>query len=638
MKREYGKMPISNTDRTFVESGQDTVHPLGNATFVEKNTTDTSTPLPSTDSGRPRRLGSGEITGTIGSGGMSDVYRIWDERLEIARAVKVLRPGFDQTLAQRFETEARITAKLHHPNIVEIHSVGEHEGVPYLEMEFVDGSSLDQHLVSTGRFPPDIACAISLLIARALEYAHNLEYLLYGQTYHGIIHRDLKPANVLVSRSGSVKLSDFGIARPTQAGLHTLDGGIVGTLQYLSPEQLDGINMDHRTDIYSLGCVLYELLTGIRTFPQDTLTGLMKAKAINSYRKPDTIVSEIPSRLARIIDTCLQAQPDRRYATAAHLVAELEKALRQLTPKTPELVMQHFVGQASPTTTLAPRRHRWLVGAVVILLAAGASALLIFQRRSLQVAARPVTSPAPQPRTTPEPAGENAEPLLAKDVISPIKTSEQTVLLSANRVSAPRPVQKTASRAKVVVRKQRNPKSRPAPARPAPDRLAATYGSSVPGEIARAALSRGNAADAVTALRRNTGTLTAQEKVLLAQALLETNDLKEAEMVVSGLPVLDGQTVLLTAAIQEKRGHPDLALSSYQQALVTPTTLGPPAEVRGLALYRTALLRETIYTQSPSAATRLQALNAWTAVKRLYESTPQHFRFKEANHKLAAFP
>ena len=178
-----------------------------------------ATNLPSGN--EPIPLGSGAIVGLLGSGGMARVYKIWNEKLEVFRAVKILLPNQQGDLRNRFETEAKITAKLHHPNIVEIYNVGDWQGLPYLEMEIIDGLSLESIISKTGKLPSSVCSSIAIFTARALGYAHGQQFLIYGKNYHGIVHRDLKPANIMVSSQGALKLMDFGIARPTEASPKT---------------------------------------------------------------------------------------------------------------------------------------------------------------------------------------------------------------------------------------------------------------------------------------------------------------------------------------------------------------------------------------------------------------------------------
>ena len=159
-------------------------------------------------------LGSGKIECILGTGGMARVYKIWNEELEVHRAVKILLPNSRKELIKRFETEVKITAKLHHPNIIEIYSVGKWNGLPYIEMEIVDGMTLETLISRYGKLPPEVCCGIGIQVADALTYAHNQEFFLYGKTYKGVIHRDLKPANIMITNNGVLKLMDFGIGRP----------------------------------------------------------------------------------------------------------------------------------------------------------------------------------------------------------------------------------------------------------------------------------------------------------------------------------------------------------------------------------------------------------------------------------------
>ncbi|MGA2507183.1 MAG: serine/threonine-protein kinase, partial [Chitinispirillaceae bacterium] len=283
----------------------------------------------------PIPLGSGIIVGLLGTGGMARVYKIWNEKLEVPRAVKILIPTQQKDLKNRFETEVKITAKLHHPNIVEIYSVGEWNGLPFLEMELIEGDSIETIIARYGKLPFSVCCAIAIFVARALVYAHGQEFLLYGKNYHGVIHRDLKPANVMISKNGEVKLMDFGIARPTEASLHTVEGNIVGTMQYLSPEQIDGIAIDGRTDVYSFGAILYEMLTGTKTFPQETITNLMKKKIVNEYRKFSEFDFPISPALAKITQKCLQSSKETRFSSASELLKELEATHPTLTDDDP---------------------------------------------------------------------------------------------------------------------------------------------------------------------------------------------------------------------------------------------------------------------------------------------------------------
>lgn len=278
-----------------------------------------------------RTLSGGTMIQTLGSGGMADVYLIWNPRLEVYRAVKVIKPGQNPQLMERFETEIRIFSKLNHPNIVVCYGVGEWHGLPTVEMEYVHGTALESIQRKRGRLTAPQVLALAILTCRALHYAHNQILTIYGKTYHGVIHRDIKPANIMLSRSGRIKLTDFGIARPGETSIHTGDAGhVVGTLPYLAPEQLDeNAELTARTDLYALGATLYELLTGGRAFPQRDVTSLIKAKTFGSI-PPLKADGTLPQRLVDTVNRAMATEPEERHESALALCKELEKCMREL--------------------------------------------------------------------------------------------------------------------------------------------------------------------------------------------------------------------------------------------------------------------------------------------------------------------
>lgn len=300
-----------------------------------------NTNLPSDNEQLP--LGSGVVAGVLGSGGMAKVYKIWNEKLEVFRAVKILLPSHSKDSFKRFQTEAKISAKLRHPNIVEIHSIGEWNDLPFIEMEFVDGNTLNEIITHYKVLPSIFTSAIAVQVARALEYAHSKEVLVYGKTYKGLIHRDLKPSNIIIGNCGQVKLMDFGVARPIETGLHTINTeSLVGTMHYFSPEQIDGHPIDQLSDIYSFGAVLYEMLCGVNPFSQTSMIELVRAKIKNQFTRLEDFHIPFDPRLASIAQICLRTEKADRFDSSQKLRLHLEEIHNSFAMGSPEHVTASF--------------------------------------------------------------------------------------------------------------------------------------------------------------------------------------------------------------------------------------------------------------------------------------------------------
>jgi len=288
------------------------------------------------------KLGTHIIQSLIGEGGSACVFKVWHEELEVARAIKILKQGYKPDARERFFTEAKILADIRHPNIIEIHNICyTAQQVPYLELEYVDGSSIKNLVADNGKIPFTVALSIAYFICQALHYAHIKDYTLYGKVYRGLIHRDIKPENILVSKDGIVKLMDFGIARPTE--VNTSGTKVMGTLAYLSPEQLNGQPLDHRSDIFSLGTVLYEMVTGSRAFPQKTLSELVQKKTAGQYRSFSSHSGEYPERLVKVIEKSLRLHPEERYGSAAEMGYDIYRLLREMSDVSPHDAVSSYM-------------------------------------------------------------------------------------------------------------------------------------------------------------------------------------------------------------------------------------------------------------------------------------------------------
>jgi serine/threonine protein kinase len=640
-------------ERTFIEgAGGDTGFPPRSDTFVDAQT---STPytqsgagadgLPSGD--EPLPIGSGIIAGVLGSGGMARIYKIWNEKLEVYRAVKILFPNQQKDLQSRFETEAKITAKLHHPNIVEIYNVGEWSALPFLEMELIDGESLDRVIHRIGRMPPAVCSAIGIFVARALTYAHQQQFLIYGKTYNGIIHRDLKPANIMISRSGEIKLMDFGIARPTETSLHTVEGNIVGTLQYLSPEQMDGVGIDRRTDIYSFGAILYEMLTGTKTFPQNTITNLMKMKAMNRYRRFDEFKVALPQALIKIAQKCLAVDKEDRYTDAEELLHALERAHRQITQNTPEQTLKKYVEDPDEFDMGGARLFalpRWAKiaapAAAVVLIIAGIFLYFGGTAEDETPIASSVSTSASDQSSQPQKAPGKAEAEQDGSDANPPASASDAQRSRPAPPPKPRPAPKPASRPRrrPAVSKPAAPASQPSPQEQSPvDKLKEKYSENDMIAIAETALRRGEHSDALTALNNLESARATSTKatLLFLEAYVGSGQTAKAREILRRSTINDAWYYVLAGRVEEQSGSDKKALEQYQTALTKPSQMRTRIQIRNDALYYTALILDNYYRIAPSQDTRLQALNAWKNLKRCYTGNPDHPRFKMANKKLA---
>ncbi|MCD4752172.1 MAG: serine/threonine protein kinase [Anaerolineaceae bacterium] len=259
-----------------------------------------------------------QIVAQLGEGGMATVYKALDTRLERYVALKVITTNLQssQQFLQRFEREAKALAKLSHPNIVDVHDYGEENGRPYLVMEFIDGGHLKSRMGSPHAFQE--AAKLLIPIASALGYAHQRD----------IIHRDVKPANILMQRNGTPMLSDFGIAKVLETNQPQLTrvGVGIGTPEYMAPEQGQGNQIDHRADIYSLGLVFYELVTGRKPFQADTPMAIVWKQVTEPLPDPRKFVPSLPPAVVTVLQKALQKKPGDRYQS----MKEFEKAFEKL--------------------------------------------------------------------------------------------------------------------------------------------------------------------------------------------------------------------------------------------------------------------------------------------------------------------
>jgi hypothetical protein len=367
----------------------------------------------------------------IGSGGMSSVYRAFDPTLERWVAIKLMHRDIshDPDQLERFRREARAVARLNHPHIVTVIDAGEDDGAPYIVFEYVEGETLKDRIRRMGRLPVSEAVAYAIEIGRALECAHM----------HRLVHRDVKPQNVLIDPDGRAKVTDFGIARSLEAQGLTATGRVLGTTDYVSPEQALGHEVTGQSDIYSLGIVLYEMLTGETPFKADTQV----AVAMKHVRDPLPDVQrrrpEISASLARVVERATAKETQNRYQDVGDMVHDLEEVLAIEAARTGQAtgeattVLQSLSGDTADFAPRRLRRPRRALAVTLVVLAALAGTAAFLATRTEKGPGGPVVK---KPRGLTEvrlgggaasdydPEGDNREsPEAARNAIDGIRST-----------------------------------------------------------------------------------------------------------------------------------------------------------------------------------------------------------------------
>ncbi|MDD5674045.1 MAG: serine/threonine-protein kinase [Chitinivibrionales bacterium] len=572
-------------------------------------------------------LGSGTIVSLLGEGGGALVYEIWNERLGVKRAAKLLKPSSTSSSRDRFESEIKITASLKHPNIIEIHSVGEWQGLPYIEMEKLEGSTLEKFIKTRGALPLEMACAIGIIILRALTFTHNHEYLVNGKKHRGILHRDLKPANIMLCDNGAVKLMDFGIARPVDAPRQTIEGSFSGSLPYVAPEQLLGEPIDERADVFSFGCVLYEMITGKETFGEKTLTRLVADRSKNNYIPITYFGIKMPPNLARLITNCLLQEKNRRIQSSTAALVQLEKIFERITSNTPEEVVKLFQSTFQQKQKIKLKKSPYVFQRVfavtAIMIALGVLCFYFFELRQHHVFESRHTSRIIVPEQAPlsAPRATGPAPISAQAGV-PIPPSLTSVSTKAPPKHLTHPVS--------------GQKTTPAP-RPAGiallERLSVQYGTKDVGKIFEHEIENGNF----------TGGLALWDNLIPAQKnssrllLYKMRGLKGARNE-SGLgrffnttQVNDAEYYFTQAQFSFGHGRVEAALEQLKKVTSAPAELADKGDLERSAACLTARCRYKLFSTVSSEENRQAALESWGNVKYLFQKNQTDECYREAS-------
>ncbi len=579
-------------------------------------------------------LGSGIVTRVLGQGGMANVYEIWVPQLEVYRAVKIIKPESTKDAKERFQTEIRILAKLTHPNIVDIHNVGEWKGMPYIEMEKIEGVTLDQVIRVRGALSPKVCTSIGILICRALAFAHAHEYIIYGKTYKGIIHRDLKPGNAMICPNGILKLMDFGIARPADASFHTIDGAIVGTIQYMSPELLNGDPLDFRTDIYAFGATLYEVLTGMNAFPEPNFSKLVTMKQKNQYRPLNEFKVAIPLRLRRLIHKCMQEDRKKRFDSTEKLLYELEKIHRQMTHELPEQILKRFYiedpGERYIPTLgrLIPWRPFVGIPLSILLLSAGLYWGIFFIKNKIDdfqksLTTVPVESVKSTGKVTPDEVNRAENSETARGALPPTKKN----------VTQKKQKSGTASSKSDKTVAMQTPMKKKISTKPATliERLSKQYGTSDIMDMLEREYAAGRLSTALklySYLPSSTAG-TDRAKIYKMRILQKLGKTKELSKFLASNTINDGEFFLARAKLAYKRGETVKTRILLQKSLNAPKQFSDYNTLKQQVYYYQALCASRNFDRNPTEQYYLKALEEWRNLGSLFTNNKSHRLFQE---------
>jgi serine/threonine protein kinase len=325
-----------------------------------------------------KQIGNCQLLERMNEGGTAFIYRAHNTRFDLDRVVKILKPSLveEEDFFLRFKQEAQLVARFDHPNIMRVYDTGQVGGYFYIEMEYLQGQTLREYIVRNPRINERELLSIAMQIISALDYAHMVEFTgPNNEDIHGILHRDIKPENIMITPGKLIKLMDFGAARPLNISSHTMQGMIVGTFHYMSPEQISGTTLDCRSDFFSLGIVLYEMATGQKPFSAENLTDLIKAIKETSYTRVHKLRPSISPLTEELIDRLLSRDPNHRPSSAAEITESISHSITSYTS---------FGTSTKVTIPFSFRRHFAAIALLISVIALSLSSYAFWRTLSLQ--------------------------------------------------------------------------------------------------------------------------------------------------------------------------------------------------------------------------------------------------------------
>jgi serine/threonine protein kinase len=542
----------------------------------------------------PKTIGSGVVTAILGKGGAAVIYEIWNPKLEIHRAVKLWRPTLVEKNIQRFETEMKITAKLRHPNIVEIHAVGEWNNLPFIEIEKIEGDSLKDLLRKKGGLPVSVAAAIGIFISRALAYAHNHEYTLGDKKYKGVIHCDIKPANIMISNTGVVKLTDFGIALPTHSAGNADKNTITGSLQYMAPEQLSSGEIDVRTDIFSLGTVLYELFSGTKAFSAQSIEALIEKRRNHEFIPIRECEPKLPPKVIALIEKCLEVTPDDRIQSVQEVMAELENIFSGYTKENPESLLGRFLNDDVISTKPLANKKMKLV--FIGVLSITALVLIMFLPAVFKKHSSDTNTTIKTVQQMGTPSSTQLKEL-NRNPLPPIETAPSPVITQK--------VIENQLKGKLVKgdlsKKQKNtlPLKKASPVR---------KNLPVTADVLPATQVKAD-------VKKDAESVSEVEIIDELWRLVKSSEYKNAERMFAEFPINDAEYFLVYSEFLLKKGSFEQARISADKALQKSSKRMDPSEVRSRCFYLKAKALSGNFDKNPDSLKAQKAMEAWFDVK-----------------------